>query len=146
MTTPTNLKVVRCSPDLPFTPPTRQHESDCGYDLYVAEDTWVREGEVVLLNHNIRMELSPGMWGLVIGRSSSFRKGLTVAMAVIDNGYRGLLYTQVASHASCSKLLIRAGDRVSQLVIMPMVVPKVEVVEQLGESSRGSAGFGSTGE
>lgn len=74
------------------------------------------------------------------------RRGITVVNApgLIDAGYRGELRV-ILLNQGAERVEIRRGDRVVQLVIVPVVTPGVEVVDELDETSRGAGGLGSSG-
>lgn len=63
---------------------------------------------------------------------------------VIDSGYTGSIVVKLYNHGDKSKF-IRAGEKISQLVIMPIITPELELVQFLEETERGDNGFGSTG-
>ena len=124
--------------------PVRHYSGDCGHDLFVAAHTVIPPGEFRDVSTNVRCELPYGTWGLIIGRSSTFRKRrLLVIPGIIDNGYRGELFTAVFN-MNGSDAVLDAGDRLAQLIIMPLVTPRIEVGE-VNDSDRGDKGFGSTG-
>lgn len=129
-------------------PPTLAHPDDAGFDLYVALErpVTVDPGDVVNLPSHVQVELPEGMWGMVIGRSSSFMRGLMVNPAVIDPGYRGELFA-VVRNISLKSVRIDPGDRVAQLVPLPAYATGMQVIRttQLSPSHRGEDGQGSTG-
>lgn len=135
------IKVQRLIPEA--TIPTRSMEA-AGYDLYAVQDSEVMPGSVALCKTGIAIELPVGYAGLVWPRSGLGSKGLTVLGGVIDQDYRGeicvLLTTLVSSMYS-----IRAGDRIAQLLIQPVVQLGLEEVQSVSMTSRGNQGFGSTG-
>jgi len=89
--------------------------------------------------------LPDGCWGLIVGRSSMMRKfKLHVVPAVIDAGFRGELRVLVVNQGG-GMVRFSAGDRIGQMILVP--IPRVEWVEQaeLPPGSRGERGFGSSG-
>jgi dUTP pyrophosphatase len=142
---PLTLKVVRLTPTavLPF----KAHDSDAGWDLAADEDSTLMGGHIVMIDTGLSIEIPPGYFGLIRDRSSLARQGGGVTGGVIDAGYRGPIKVVLCNHASWP-LFIRRGDRIAQLLILP--VPRIEVVEVesvafLSPTSRGAGGFGSTG-
>lgn len=138
---PPKIKVQRLCPEA--TVPTRSMES-AGYDLYAVEDIEVISGSVIKVKTGIAIELPPGYAGLIWPRSGLGSKGLTVLGGVVDQDYRGevcVLLTTLTSPV----YPIRAGERVAQILIQPVVQLGLEEVESLGSSARGKTGFGSTG-
>ena len=91
--------------------------------------------------------VTPGVAGFIYSRSGLGAKhGLTVAqgVGVIDPDYRGEIIVWLLNTAD-RPLTVQAGDRIAQLVLMPVGVPVVAVVEELGDTARGAGGFGHTG-
>lgn len=128
--------------------PQRQYSGDAGYDLYVSEDVEIPVGKFADIPCGIAVELPPGTWGFVIGRSSTLRKhNLMVAPGVIDNGYRGPLYAGVYN-MNGEQFSAKKGMRLAQIIPFPLTAAGMIPVgvPALGASDRGQAGFGSTGE
>lgn len=128
-------------------PPARGKPGDAGFDLYVStEDTiWVAPGEFANIPSEIAVQMPPGYWALILGRSSTWSRGLIVTPAVIDAGYRGPLYACVYNLGD-SDVAIEPGDRVAQLVPMPLIAERISWTRgDLDDSARGMTGFGSTG-
>lgn len=127
--------------------PTRAHDTDAGLDLYVPEGQTclVRRGAVYTIDLGIRVAIPDGYYGQLTLRSYAGKKGLTIphGVGIIDSGYRGNLKVAVA--ALNEPVLIPAGDRVCQLIILPQ--PSVEVEDGVVDDNtdRGQAAFGSTG-
>lgn len=127
--------------------PTRAHDGDAGFDLYVSERTTIEPNRFVDVPCGINIALPDHHWGLIIGRSSALRRlGLMVNQGVIDAGYRGPLF------AGCWNLtnetvIIAQGDRVAQLIPLPLTAATLQVreVAYLRPGDRGDNGFGSTG-
>ena len=127
--------------------PTRAHDNDAGYDLYVAERTIVSAHSFEDVPSGVHVQLPEGSWGLLTGRSSSVRnRGLLVIQGVIDEGYRGELFSAVWNLTD-HDVILEAGERVAQLILMPNITVTTELVEvqELDASVRGSNGFGSSG-
>lgn len=125
--------------------PTRHFDGDAGFDLYVAERTSIPYGKFVDVPLGISVELPPGTWAQLTGRSSTLRKrNLLVTQGVIDNGYRGELFAGVQNLGREGTVVDR-GERIAQLILHDMVTPDPVMVSILSETDRGAAGFGSTG-
>lgn len=128
--------------------PTRAHESDAGFDFYACDDGVIRFGGTVctlVYGTGIAVEIPKGYFGAMFPRSSIRDKGLILcnSVGVIDSGYRGEIiftFNQTGGSKGYS-----AGDKIGQLVILPL--PQVELVEvdELSASDRGEKGLGSTG-
>lgn len=126
----------------------RAHKGDAGYDLYVDEAITIPAYGYANVATNIAIALPPNTWGLLIGRSSAFqRRGLLVVPGVIDNGYRGLLFSTVYNTRS-EAVVVKKGERITQLIVMPLLTPDITVMSGLqpGGDGRGEQGFGSTGQ
>jgi len=125
--------------------PTRQHHDDAGLDLYAIGDTEVPAGSFKDVRTGLAIKVSDGFWGLVRPRSSTFfRRNLVVHEGTIDPGYTGELKIGVYNPGDLN-IIVMAGERIAQLVIVPLVIHEILVVDRLPETSRGSSGFGSTG-
>lgn len=140
LTVPT-IKVQKLCPEA--TLPTRSMEA-AGYDLYAVQEYEVMSGSVTMVKTGIAVELPPGYAGLIWPRSSSGLKGLTVLGGVVDQDYRGEIGVLLTS-LILQSYTVRAGDRVGQLLIQPVVQLGLEEVPRLSDTSRGTGGFGSTG-
>jgi len=140
------LKVVLDSDDCSMM--TRSYRGDAGFDLYTSEETWVEPGAFIDVPCGLSVQLPPGYWGFIVGRSSTLRKHrLLVVSAVIDNGYRGPLFVGV-QNMGFDTFTAKAGMRLAQLIPMPLAAADMVQtrVDRLDPSDRGSSGFGSSGE
>lgn len=132
------------------TLPTRATDGDAGLDLYASEFDYATTEQVRAVSTGIAVEIPYGYVGLVHPRSgTALRNGLTVVNApgTIDAGYRGevkVLLTLIG-RMGYESLSISPGDRIAQLVIQKVELPTVEEAEELSDSVRGVAGFGSSG-
>lgn len=127
--------------------PTRAYEDDAGLDLYVSDETTIMPGTFSDVPCGISCELPDWSWGLVTGRSSALRKrGLLVHSGVIDAGYRGPLYAG-AWNMTDQPVTVEVGERIAQMIIVNNATKRVNPVrsDQLTQSARGAAGFGSSG-
>ena len=126
------------------TLPTRAHEDDAGLDLYGLETKIIQPGDGEMIRTGVAVAIPEGHVGLVADRSSLAKRGLKTAGGVIDAGYRGELGV-VVRNMGPESIVLTAGDRIAQLLIIPIATPAPVEVEELGETSRGVNGFGSTG-
>ena len=127
--------------------PTRAHPTDAGLDIAASETTHVAPGVVTLVPTGIAVAIPEGYFGLLTARSSlATKKAMTLAngVGVIDADYRGEIKIPIIPLDGCHNL-IQAGQKIAQLIILPIALPTVEVVGVLPESVRGVGGFGSTG-
>ena len=128
--------------------PARAHPGDAGLDLVAAEGCELAPGARAAVPTGIAVAIPEGHAGLVVPRSGLARRhGVTVANApgLIDAGYRGELVVLLVNLGDVAHR-IAPGDRVAQLVVVPIALCEVRRVGQLPPSDgRGEGGFGSTG-
>lgn len=123
--------------------PTRGHATDAGLDLYSPETRWLHPGKHELIDTGIHMEIPDGYVGLITSKSGLMAKGIT-SRGTIDAGYRGTIRAVLYNHGD-EGYLVNKGDKIVQIVILPIEIPELEIVDELSESDRGDGGFGSTG-
>ena len=127
--------------------PTRAHPTDAGLDLAASETTHIAPGVVTLVPTGIAVAIPEGHVGLLAARSSlATKKAMTLAngVGIIDSDYRGEIQVPIVSLDGCHNL-IQAGQKIAQLIILPIALPTVEVVADLDETTRNTGSFGSTG-
>jgi dUTP pyrophosphatase len=121
---------------------------DAGLDLYAGEAASLRPGERTSVGTGIAVAIPDGHAGLVLPRSGlAARHGITLpnAPGLIDGGYRGELRVLLLNADPAETFEIAPGDRIAQLLVTPFADAEPIEVEALDETSRGLAGFGSTG-
>lgn len=139
------LDVRRLDPDLAL--PGYAHPGDAGLDLYAADTTTLQPGERALVPCGIVVAVPEGHVGLVHPRSGlAVDHGLTVlnAPGTIDAGYRGELKVLLINLGQ-DAVEIRHGERIAQLLLLPIALVDVCEVDRMDSTARGSGGFGSTG-
>jgi dUTP pyrophosphatase len=124
--------------------PTRTHADDAGLDLYNLEDFSLEPGEGRAIKTGIALAIPKGFVGLVADRSSLGKRGLKTAGGVIDAGYRGEIHI-VLWNISGAVFELKRGERLAQLLLIPVATPAVQEVTSLDETARGAKGFGSSG-
>ena len=124
--------------------PTRAHPMDAGLDLYAMETVWVLAKESVVLDTGVHVELPHNTVGMVKSKSGLNVKHGIVSEGVIDEGYTGSIHVKLYNHSGYD-YKVNKGDKISQLVIMPILKPDLELVDELWEGERGNNGFGSSG-
>ena len=126
--------------------PTRAHPTDAGLDLYSTRDYIIKAGQAIVIDTGIHIELPQGHYGEIRSRSGLMCKHNIVAGdGTIDEGYTGSLKVKLFNLNAATDYRIKRGDKISQLVILPIITPELEVVDSLGKTARGNKGFGSTG-
>jgi dUTP pyrophosphatase len=133
--------------DSGLAPPTQAHPGDAGVDLMAAESLTLGPGERATVGTGVAVAIPAGFAGLVTPRSGlAHRHGLGVVNApgVVDSGYRGEIRVILVNHGA-EAVSIARGDRIAQLLVIPVASVGFDVVTDLAPSERGSGGFGSTG-
>jgi dUTP pyrophosphatase len=141
------IPVTRLDRDLPV--PRYEHPGDAGMDLVARADVVLGPGERAVVGTGIALAIPDGFVGLVHPRSGmAVRRGLTVVNApgTIDAGYRGEIKVPLLNTDRREPVRIRRGDRIAQLLLQRVARAVLVEVDDLPDSSRGTAGFGSTGE
>lgn len=124
--------------------PTRAHETDAGLDIYSREDQIVPAKESAIFDTGVHIELPPNTTGFLKSKSGLNVKHGIVSEGVIDVGYTGSIVVKLYNHSGFD-YKVKTGDKISQLVIIPIITPTPYLVESLEETDRGDNGFGSTG-
>lgn len=124
--------------------PKYHHPGDVGMDMYAMETITIPPMGHHFFYHGFALEFPIGYSAIVKDKSSISKAGLTQLGGVFDAGYRGEYNTHLVNLSS-EPYTIEEGDKVSQLVIVPVVIAQLEEVEILSESARGEGAFGSTG-
>ena len=124
--------------------PTRAYPTDAGLDLYSPETVIVPAKKSVTIDTKIHIELPPCTTGFLKSKSGLNVKHGILSEGVIDVGYTGSIKVKLYNHSGYD-YTVNAGDKISQLVILPIVAPPLELVDKLEEQGRGNNGFGSSG-
>lgn len=124
--------------------PTRASDGAAGLDLYADEDATIPEYSRCWISTGIALAIAPGYVGFVWPRSGLAGKGLDTSAGVIDCDYRGEVKVLLCN-GSHERKTVHAGDRIAQLLILPVGMPNVIEVDALPPTARGENGFGSTG-
>ena len=141
--------------------PTRAHPWDAGLDLYSPKDVWVSKSAATVYGYDgsyaghvrngyaiidtgVHVQIPEGYVGFIKAKSGlNVKHGLT-AEGVIDAHYIGSIRCKLYNHTH-EPYKFKAGDKIAQLVIVPCLLPELELVDHLEETDRGDGGFGSTG-
>jgi dUTP pyrophosphatase len=128
--------------------PGYAHPGDAGADLRASEDVVLAPGRRASVGTGVAIALPDGHVGFVVPRSGlAFKHGITIVNApgTIDAGYRGEIRVALLNTDAEQTYRVSAGDRIAQLVIVPVVRARFTPVDDLPDSVRGLGGFGSTG-
>jgi deoxyuridine 5'-triphosphate nucleotidohydrolase len=126
--------------------PQKAHLTDAGFDLAVPADSAIAPRAQEVIDLEFALQIPPGWYGQILGRSSVFRRGLMVHPGVIDADYRGGLQLLVVNQWATEQVLKR-GDRLAQLLFLPVPEVRLNQVapDVLSRTARGPGGVGSTG-
>ena len=126
--------------------PKRAFDTDAGLDLFIARDMTVKPGAKSMVGTNVAVEIPSGYAGFVVPRSSAGKVDIRLAntIGIIDCAYRGEIKLLIRNSGD-KDFTAKTGDRLCQLIIVPVALVAPVVVERLSESPRGEGGFGHTG-
>lgn len=130
------------------TLPTRAHDNDAGLDLYSAESARLAPGERVSVGTGLAVQIPHAVGGLVLPRSGmALKHGVTLVNSpgLIDPGYRGEVRVLMLNTDPTVEFQISPGDRIAQLLLVPVAHATPLQAQALDESTRGEGGFGSSG-
>jgi dUTP pyrophosphatase len=128
--------------------PTRAHEGDAGLDLYASEAAHIGPGERWGVGTGVGVEIPEGHAGLVLPRSGLARDhgiSLVNSPGLIDSGYRGELRVLLLNNDPAETFRVAQGDRIAQLVLVPIALAAPVETTVLTDSARATGGFGSSG-
>lgn len=137
-------QVVECRVDNAAYLPKRANATDAGADLRSTEKLEIYPGETKLVDTGVAVKIPQGFGGFVFNRSGQGSKGIMLlnGVGVIDSDYRGNIKIPL-KNISENVYKIEVGDRIAQLVIMPVIL--CDFVDSWNDTERGTGGFGSTG-
>lgn len=149
------MKIKRLHPDAVI--PKKAHASDAGFDLVAVSREFTADGTATY-GTGLAFEIPEGHVGLLFPRSSICKKdqSLTNSVGVLDAGYRNEVFFKFRptlmydDDPDCTNIPLyhrayEVGERIGQLIIIPIPSVEFEEAETLGESDRGLGGFGSSG-
>lgn len=138
------IKMLSRDAQIPHT----AYNGDAGVDLQSVERIVLKPHERAMVATGLVIALPEGYAGFVLPRSGLAAKhGISIVNApgLIDSNYRGELKVILLNNDSNDSFAIEIGDRIAQLIVMPIPTINFEQVEELTESQRGESGFGSSG-
>ena len=130
--------------------PFRATDGSAGADLFacIPEEVVIAPGERKLIPTGIAIGIPYGGCGAFIfprsSVSSKFGVSLANCVGVVDSDYRGEIIVPLINHSD-EPYTVKDGDRIAQMVVMPVIIPDFIPVDELETTVRGSGGFGSTG-
>lgn len=137
---PTRIKVVV---DVGASIPTRAHENDAGLDLYATKSGWIFPKCRKVFGTGFHCAIPSGWVGMLTSKSGMMSRGIT-SRGTIDSDYTGEIKAILYNH-SWWFTHIKKGQKITQLVLMPIATPYLDLVESLKKTERADNGFGSTG-
>ena len=121
--------------------PQRAHENDAGADVFSPKDQRIEPGQICKMPLGFGLRIPDGFAGYIFPRSGLSSQGIVCELPPIDSGYEGEIHA-IVSNVSNQSYEIRTGDKIGQLVILPVLIPDF-TYETWKE--RGTDAFGSTG-
>lgn len=138
------MKIIKVKLDENAIIPTRAHDTDAGLDLYSPVSGAIYPHDGLTIDTGVHVEIPKGYCGLLVSKSGlNVNKNLT-STGLIDEGYTGSIKVKLYNHGTV-KQWITAKEKISQLVLIPCIAPKIQIVDKLDDTERGNNGFGSTG-
>jgi dUTP pyrophosphatase len=124
--------------------PTYSHPGDVGMDVYSMETYTLAPGEHKFFYHGFAIEFPIGYTAMFHDKSSLSKLGIHSIGGVFDAGYRGEYNTHLIN-LSDKPYAIEEGDKICQIIMLPVAIAEIEETDTLSESARGEGAFGSTG-
>lgn len=141
---PMNTNKIKVMLDPGAKMPKRAHPNDAGLDLFAKENGRIPPCGSASFDTGVHMEIPVGYVGLLTSKSGLMSKEEVTSRGTIDSDYRGSIQAILFNH-SHRYVHIKAGQKITQLVIIPIITPEPELADELDETERGCGGFGSTG-
>ena len=135
---------MKCKLDSGAFMPTRAHDSDAGLDLRSPITVTVPARGSVTINTGVHIALPANTVGFLKSKSGLNTKHGLTSDGVIDEGYTGSIAAKIINHSDKDYTFSR-GDKIVQLVVLPVRYVEIELVDELEPTERGDDGFGSTG-
>lgn len=124
--------------------PTRAHDTDAGLDIYSREAKVIPPHGSAVFDTGVHIELPNNTVGMLKSKSGlNVNHGIT-SEGVIDVNYCGSIRVKLYNHSD-NIYTVEKGEKISQLVILPIIIPDLQFVDTLECKGRGNNGFGSTG-
>ena len=123
--------------------PVREHETDAGVDLRTPINVDIEPYSSVKVDLRVRVEIPNGYVGLLTSKSGLMDEDITTR-GTIDCGYSGTIQVRIFNHGKYP-ITFERGRKITQLVVTPCIMDKVEIVDEITAGERGENGFGSTG-
>lgn len=124
----------------------KAHSTDAGYDIVANQDITIREGDQALVSTGLKVAIPDGYVGILKSRSGlAVKHRIEVGAGVIDCGYTGEVKVLLHNNSPCRPFIVQAGDKIAQMVVLPIYTGFANIVDSLEDTDRNEGGFGSTG-
>lgn len=124
--------------------PNRAHDTDAGLDLYAMHGGIVRAKQSATFHTGVRVQLPEGTAGILMPKSGMMTRHDLLTFGIVDEGYTGEILVHIFNCGE-DDYNVTAGDKISQMLIVPVMYEPVEIVDEISGGERGENGFGSTG-
>lgn len=124
--------------------PVRKHPNDAGLDLKTPYDFYIAPHSRYFIDTGVHVMLPPNTVGMLKSRSGLNKFNGVQCEGVVDENYTGSIGCTIYNHSE-EIVRFKRGDRIAQLVILPIFYPDLEQISELPDTDRGQNGFGSTG-
>ena len=134
--------------------PESAHEEDAGYDLRTPYDVFIPAGGFAIIDTGVHMAIPKGYVGFLKSKSGLNVRDHLTGEGVIDCGYTGSIVVKLYHNIPWWNIWgrifrkgkhFKRGDKIIQIVLLPIIKPDIEIVDELEKTERGDGGFGSTG-
>lgn len=140
----TNQMRVKIKLDKGAIMPTRAHRADAGFDIYAKNKRYIFAHDSCVFDTGVHIAIPEGYVGFLKSKSGLNVKHDLTSEGVIDSGYTGSICVKLYNNGNYP-YVVNEGDKISQLVILPIITPSLEIVDSLDDTDRGENGFGSSG-
>lgn len=130
------MRVAQC--------PSRAHGTDAGLDLYAMHGGLVRAHQAATFHTGVHVEMPRGTAGILMPKSGMMAHHDLLTFGIVDEGYTGEILVHIFNCGGYD-YNVRAGDKISQMLIVPVLYEPVEIVDEINGGDRGENGFGSSG-
>lgn len=124
--------------------PTRAHDDDAGLDIYTPDMLIIKPHKSAKVDTGVHVEIPKGYVGFLKSKSGLNVNRNLIGEGVIDSGYTGSIVVKLYNLGDDIKLF-NEGEKIIQLVLLPIITPELELVNEFAPTERGAGGFGSTG-
>lgn len=125
--------------------PTRAHELDAGLDIKARERQVVPADGSAVFHTGVHVAIPMGAAGILISKSGLNIKNDMTSTGLIDSGYTGEIHVKLYNHSKSEDYVVEAGDKISQLIIVPCMLDSLNLVDSFPDTARGAGAMGSTG-